>query len=469
MNRPVDSAKARSQALAAEVAAARAELDALLRQNPKISFVDAVMPDLCGVLRGKRIPVGQAGKLFESGMQIPLSIYLMDAKGEMANPFGRGFGDGDPDGTSWPLAGTATRVWGSDPPRAQIFMTMRDERGEVFAGEPRATLALVASRFDPLGLVPVTALELEFYLLDQTRDHAGRPQPPLCPRTGAREGAVSVYSVDDLDRYQGFVNALNEAAVYQGIPISATSSEYAPGQFEANLMHQKNALRAADHAVLLRQVVRAAAVSQGCHATFMAKPYPDRAGSGLHVHLSLLDKSGRNVFDNGTSEGSELLRFAAGGCAAMMAESMAIFAPNLNSYRRFAPDMFAPVNRRWGVNNRSAGVRVPVGSGEARRIEHRVAGADANPCLVLAAVLAGVHHGIVNKIDAGPPAIGNVSREPDPALPFTLDEALAALEAGKVLREYFGKESLDLYRETKRIEQQRLRKTISDVEYDWYL
>ena len=469
MNRPVNSGKMPPAAIAAEVRAAQADFDKLLKDNPKTSFVDAVLADLCGVLRGKRMPVSEAGKLFESGMQIPLSIYLMDAKGEMANPFGRGFGDGDPDGTTWPVAGTATRVWGSEPSRAQIFMAFRDENGAPFAGDPRAVLARVAKRFETLGLTPVSALELEFYLIDEKRDAAGRPQPPLCPRTGARERAVSVYSVDDLDRYQGFVSALNDAAAYQRVPVTATSSEYAPGQFEANLRHQANPLLAADECVLLRQIVMAAAVSQRCHATFMAKPYADRAGSGLHVHVSLLDKAGRNVFDNGTPEGSEMLRFAAGGCAALMPESMAIFAPSLNSYRRFAPDMFAPVNRRWGVNNRSAGLRVPVGPNDARRIEHRVAGADANPYLVLAAVLAGVHHGIVNKIDPGPPATGNVSREPDLALPFELDDALKGLERAKILSEYFGKESLELYRETKRVEQQRLRKAITDVEYEWYL
>lgn len=469
MNRPVDPAKAPPAAVAAEVRKAKVDFDVLLGENPKISFIDGVMADLCGVLRGKRMPLAEAGKLFTSGMQIPLSIYLMDAKGEMANPMGRGFGDGDPDGTAWPIPGTATRVWGSDPPRGQILMAFRDDAGGAFAGEPRAALARVAKKFDELGLAPVTAVELEFYLIDEKRDAAGRPQPPLCPRTGARERAVSVYSVDDLDRYQGFVTALNEAAVAQRIPVSATSSEYAPGQFEANLKHQNNVLHAADHAILLRQIVMVAAVSQHCHATFMAKPYADRAGSGQHVHLSLLDKTGRNVFDNGTPEGSEMLRYAAGGCAALMPESMAIFAPSLNSYRRFAPDMFAPVNRRWGVNNRSAGLRVPVGPQDARRIEHRVAGADANPYLVLAAVLAGIHHGIVNKLDPGPPAVGNVSREPDLSLPFSLDDALARLEKAKVLQDYFGAETLTLYRETKRIEQQRLRKQITDAEYEWYL
>ena len=469
MNRHVNSPQAPPASVAGEVQAARAEFQALLGENPKISFVDAVMADLCGVLRGKRMPLAEAGKLFESGMQIPLSIYLMDARGEMANPLGRGFGDGDPDGTAWPIPGTVTKVWGADPPRAQIFMSLRDETGAPSVAEPRAALQRVARRFEELGLTPVTALELEFYLIDETRDAAGRPQPPLCPRTGARERAVSVYGMDDLDRYQAFVKALNDAAVYERVPVSATSSEYAPGQFEANLKHQNNVLLAADYAVLLRQVIKAAAVSQHCHATFMAKPYADRAGSGLHVHLSLLDKSGHNVFDNGTPEGSEMLRYAAGGLAALMPESMAIFAPSMNSYRRFAPDMFAPVNRRWGINNRSAGLRVPVGPDAARRIEHRVAGADANPYLVLAAVLAGVHHGIVNKLDPGPLAVGNVSREPDKALPFALDDALMLLEQAKILPNYFGPETLQLYRETKRIEQQRLKKLITDAEYEWYL
>ena len=219
--------------------------------------------------------------------------------------------------------------------------------------------------------------------------------------------------------------------------MSALSKEYSPGQFEANLRHQNNALAASDHAIFLRQIVKAAALSQHFQATFMAKPYSDGLGSGQHVHLSLVDGAGRNVFDNGTAEGSELLRYAAGGLAALMPESMAFFAPNLNAYRRFQPDMFAPVNRRWGINNRSAGLRVPVGTNEARRIEHRCAGADANPYLVMAAILAGVHHGIVNRIDPGPPAIGNVSREPDAQLPFSLGDALKRLENARVLPDLF--------------------------------
>lgn len=451
------------------VAEAQEEFEALVARHPGLEFVDAVVVDLCGALRGKRLPVGEAHKLFESGLQLPHSIYLMDARGEMTNPFGRGFGDGDPDGTAWPLPDTIRAAWGDGAPRAQMFLTLRDDAGEPDPAEPISALERVLDSYRDAKLTPVCALELEFYLIDRARADGGAPQPPLDPRTGSRESTASVYGVDDLDRFQAFLSSLAQAAEQDGVPVSATSKEYAPGQFEANLKHQANARHAADHAVLLRQIVKAAARANGFDATFMAKPYTDCAGSGLHIHLSVLDASGRNIFDNGTAEGSEALRHAIGGLQAAMPESMALFAPSVNSYRRFQPDMFAPVNRRWGVNNRSAGIRIPAGPADARRVEHRVAGADANPYLALATVLAGVQHGLEKRLDPGPPAVGNVSRDPDLSLPFTIDDALQHLEKASILPRYFGDETLALYRETKRIEAQRVRRSIPPVEYEWYL
>jgi len=448
---------------------ARKRFDDLLKRHPDIESVDAVLSDICGTLRGKRLPISDVARLFESGMQIPLSIYLMDASGEMVNPFGRGIGDGDPDGTAWPIAETMSPLWGEGPKRAQMLMTLRDESGVPHPAEPRAALERVLERFAELKLKPVAALELEFYLIDRERAAGGAPLPPVDPRSGKRERANSVYGMDDLNRYRAFLTALTDAARVQHVPVSATSSEYAPGQFEANLKHQTEAVLAADHAVFLKQIVKAAAQANGFDATFMAKPYPDRAGTGLHVHVSVVDEKGRNIFDDGTEAGSPSLRHAIGGMQALMPESMALFAPSLNSYRRFQPDMFAPVNRRWGINNRSAGLRVPMGPSEARRVEHRAAGADANPYLTLAAVLAGLHHGLTNKIDPGAPAAGNVSREPDLALPFTLEAALAKLAGASVLGSYLGSETLSLYGETKRLEAQRFARIISPAEYEWYL
>ncbi len=448
---------------------AHGEFTALAAAHPDLECVDAMIVDIAGTLRGKRLPLADAPRLFEHGMQLPRSVYLMDVKGEMVNPFGRGFGDGDPDGSAWPVPGSIARVWGEGPPRLQMLATMRNEDGSPTAGEPRAALELTLDRFAELSLTPVIALELEFYLVDRARDAAGAPQPPLDPRSGARDKDNAVYSIDDLDRYATFHALLRDAARTHNVPITAASSEYAPGQFEINLHHQSDALRAADHAIVLKQIVRAAARAAGFDATFMAKPYPNRIGSGLHIHASVVDAAGRNIFDDGSPEGSAQLRHAIAGLQALMPDSMALFAPSLNSYRRFEPDMFAPVNRRWGINNRSAGLRIPVSPGEARRVEHRAAGADANPYFAAAALLAGLHHGLVGKGDPGPAAAGNVSREPDTALPFTLEDALARLRNSKLLASYLGEETVALYAETKRLEAARFAKIISPAEYEWYL
>jgi glutamine synthetase len=451
------------------VAEAEAEFDAFFEAESDLEFLDAVIPDLCGNLRGKRFPIAEAPRLFGQGMAIPRSIHLMDVRGDMTDALGRGVSDGDPDGTAWPLPGTLSRVWSKGPPRAQILMSLRDTNGAPDPGDPRAAVERALERFAEDGLVPVAALELEFYLIDRARGEHRAPQPPLDPRSGTRENAISVFGLDDLDRYEGFLTSLCEAARRQRVPLSAASTEYGAGQFEANLMHQTDARRAADHAIFLKQIVKEAARANGFEATFMPKPYLDRVGNGLHIHLSLLDRDGRNIFAGSDATGSERLRHAIGGMQALMAQSMALFAPGQNSYRRFQPEMFAPVNRSWGINNRSVGMRVPAGSDESRRIEHRAAGADANPYLALAAVLAGAHHGLANRIDPGAPATGNVCKLRDPALPFTIDEGLAKLVEAEVLPAYLGEETLTLYRETKRIETERLRRVIPPAEYDWYL
>jgi len=451
------------------VAEAEAEFDAFLRAETALAFFDAVIPDLCGTPRGKRFPIAEAPRLFAHGMPIPHSTYLLDVRGDMTDALGRGVSDGDPDATAWPLPGTLSHVWAKGPRRAQMLMTVRDKKGASDPGEPRAALDRVLKRFAEIGLVPVAALELEFYLIDPERGEHRAPQPPLCPRSASRENAVSVFGLDDLDRYEGFFTSLSEAARRQRVPLSAASNEYGPGQLEANLKHQQDARLAADHAILLRQIVKEAARANGFEATFMAKPYLDRVGNGLHIHLSILDRDGRNIFAGSDETGSESLRHAIGGMQALMPESMALFAPSQNSYRRLQPGMFAPVNRSWGVNNRSVGMRIPAAPDESRRFEHRAAGADANPYLALAAVLAGAHHGLLKKLDPGAPAKGNVSMEPDPALPFTIDEALAKLARAEVLPTYLGEETLTLYRETKRIETERLRRIIPPTEYDWYL
>ena len=250
--------------------------------------------------------------------------------------------------------------------------------------------------------------------------------------------------------FSHYLHEVNDACARQGITTGAISAEYAPGQFEINLRHSDQPLQAADQCVMFRRAVQCVARKHGLQATFMAKPYADNAGSGLHLHLSLLDHNGKNIFDGGGEYGaagcaSPLLRHAIGGLSQSMAESMAIFAPNINSYRRFVADSYVPMRPNWGYENRSVAIRVPKSPGSARRLEHRVAVADANPYLTLAALLASVHHGLSNDIDAGKPARGNAGRQPHPEVPFEPKSAFEKCRHGRVLPGYFGQRYLDAY------------------------
>jgi glutamine synthetase len=214
------------------------------------------------------------------------------------------------------------------------------------------------------------------------------------------------------------------------------------------------------------------AVRHGADATFMAKPWADRAGSGFHVHVSFNDASGKNACASEETTGSELLRHAIGGMQALLAETMAILAPGANSYRRFQANSYAPVAPTWGVNNRTVSLRVPAGPPPTRHVEHRVAGADANPYLVLAAILAAAHHGITNKIDPGPPIVGDgyaAAAASGAQLPTNWFSAVELFDKSKVLRAYLGDRFVDMFVSVKKTEQQRFYGIITSADYDWYL
>jgi glutamine synthetase len=445
------------------------ELEQFLAEHPDVEYVDGIFVDLCGFVRGKRYPRAEAEKLFKSGLQIPYSIYLLDVTGANTDPGGRGFSDGDPDGTALPLADTLVPVPWSARPGAQVLMTMLDQEGRPSMVEPRNVALHVAQRFGELGLRAVIAFELEFYLIDPERGPHGCPQPAISPATGQRERSTQVYGIEELGAFSRFFQEVERACLAQKVPATVAPSELAPAQYEINLRHMEPPITAADHCALLRNIVRCTARQHGTDATFMSKPFVDETGSGMHVHLSVLDEHGRNRFDDGTSNGSDALRHAIGGLQATMAEAMAIFAPDLNAYRRFGPNLFVPVTKSWGYNNRSVAFRVPGGAGADRRIEHRVAGAEANPYLVLATVLAGAHYGIVNRIDPGPPSGGNAGAEADPDLPLCWDRAIERLERAQILREYLGAEYIGLYCATKRNELASFNAHVSPLEYEWYL
>ncbi|MBI1386271.1 MAG: glutamine synthetase [Rhizobiales bacterium] len=447
-----------------------AEARAFLAAHPEVTHIDTFIIELCGRAIGKRMPRADLVGFFEKGSALCAATYLLDVRGNTADPLGHGFSDGDPDADAWPVAGTLRPVPWAGPARAQCMMRLTEPgtRRPVWF-EPQHILERVVARFDELGLQPVVAVELEFFLIDPRRDEAGAPLLPVSPRTGQRVSTGSVYGIDVLDEFAAPLAAIEAAARAQAIPVTSMISEYGAGQFEINLAHVADPLGACDHAALLRRAVTEAARATGFDATFMSKPFLDQSGSGLQIHLSVIDADGRNIFDPSRPDGNRRLASAIAGMQATLAEGMAIFAPNLNAFRRFAPNQFTPVTRDWGENNRSMAFRIPTSDGANRRIEHRAGGADANPYLVMAAVLAGVHHGLANNLEPTPQATGNAGAVADPTLPLTLWSALDAFERSVVLAEYLGSRYIEAYATVKRAEFASFMADIHPREWQWYL
>ena len=451
-----------------------AEPQGFLEKHPGLRHVDALCVDCCGTVRGKRYPADKLKSLYADGMQMPQSHFLLDVNGDNSDPVGRGYSDGDPDTTLYPVAGSLVPVpWAGPGEMATLGQVIVSERPAGHAAgrltvDPRQVLARVAAKLAEIGLVPVMAVELEFYLFDREKDEAGRPRRAMLGN-GERLEKTNTNSVDELEQLAPFLADLEEFCRVQNVPASVVSSEMAASQFEINLQHVNSPVTAGDHAVLLRRTVHAAAERHGMRASFMPKPFLDAAGSGMHVHVSLADGAGKNQFDDGGEVGTPLLRHAIAGLQQAMPESLAFFAPNANAFRRFGPMQFVPLNRLWGYNNRAVAFRVPAGPPSARRIEHRVAGADANPHLVLAAILAGLHHGITSKGDPGQPRSGAGSEAPDPTMRFDLAAALKRLAAGELLSRYFDPAYLKAYAAVKINERARFLDHIAAREYEWYL
>ena len=445
------------------------ELDTFLAAHPNLRFLDAVMFDLCGTPIGKRYPIRDAAKVWTSGVAFCAGITTLDALGACWDVEGIGFSDGDPDATSYPLPGTLALVpWQDDT--AQILIAPAPPEGAAqWWFDPRAILANVVARFADLGLTPVAACELEFYLVDPARDAQGRIAPARPARSGRAPEAPRVLAFDKLDEWAAILAEIDAACIAQGVPAGAATAEYGGAQFEVNLGHLPDPVRAADHALMLRRIVKGVAGRHGLDATFMSKPFADQSGSGLHIHLSLVDAQGDNVFDDRKAQGDTLLGHAIAGLQATTHDAMAIFAPNLNAFRRFAPNQFVPVNTSWGTNNRSVSFRIPAGGGAARRIEHRIAGAEANPYLVMAAVLAGVHHGLSHRLAPTPPSSGNAGEEADPAMPLKLWTALDRLESSALMADYLGPRYPAAYATIKRAEFEAFMADVLPREYDWYL
>jgi glutamine synthetase len=345
---------------------------------------------------------------------------------------------------------------------------MEDRDGEAFDVMPREVLKRVLQRYAERGLTPVVAVELEFYLLDDELDAGGHPRLSVNPATGERSRSTQVYYLQDLNDYRRFTDAVGDACRAQGVPADTAVAEYAPGQFEINLKHRDDALRACDEAIYLKRIIKGVAGRQGMLASFMAKPFAGQAGSGLHLHASVLDKNGDNIFACTPDAPSENLKRAIAGLQRCADDCMLLFAPHANSYRRFVMNAFVPLNDCWGFNNRTVAMRIPHSEPVNTRIEHRIAGADANPYLVAAAVLAGMLDGLEHGGDPGAPVVGNAYEQTE-MQPRYWRDSIADFQRSEFIARHFGERFRFIYGQQKQKELRSFYTEVTTLEVEWYL
>ena len=429
-------------------------------------MVEALITDCNGIARGKWLPVQKLDTIEKQGLKLPKSALGLDVWGRDIPALAHA--NGDIDGYCHLVEGSLRPLLterGVD--QAQVLLSMFDKDGSPYMGDPRQVLQALVTRFTEKELKLCMAVELEFSLLP-------KPETNEAIGTALRDqNAVggNLYALSELDYHGPLLEALRQAFDTQDLPYEGIIKESAPSQFEINVAHSDDVMLLADQVIRMQRTIRAVSARHGFVASFMPKPIDDEAGNGLHVHCSLLDENGTNVFDDGGEEGSDLLRYAVAGCLELLPASMLLFAPSFNAYRRFQPGNHAPTESAWGYDNRTTAIRIPESPSEARRIEHRVAGADANPYLVLAAVLAGIWHGIENTLSPPNPIEGNAwDQEIDaPGLPTTMDEAISVFDKSDVLSSYLTGEFKTLFLATKVQEWNEFAKRVTEFELETYL
>lgn len=437
------------------------EARAFVEAHPTVAWIDVLMFDVNGIARGKRLRpsdfVGFAGKT----IMFPSTVYIMDTRGSCVEETGRLWETGDPDLQFRILAETLVPVSVNGTTHAQAVMVPVEDEGGL---DPRRILQRQVAALAKQGLSPVAAVELEFYVSTASPDGPFKLQTPRGLETNP--DWQQLYQFEELDCSGAFISDIYKIAEAQKIPVDAVIQEAGPGQFEINLKHRDDIVGAALDGLLLKRAVKAAARAHNMEATFMAKPHHDWSGSGMHVHMSLMDQAGNNVFFGDPI--SPLFRNAIGGLRETMGDFMAVWAQSANSYRRYVPKSYVPMAAHWGYNNRTVSLRVLTGSKSATRVEHRIAGADANPYLVLSGILAGLQHGIANKIDPGPAVEGNAAESDAIALPTAWVNALDTFEKSAVVRNSLGPVFQKVYGQIKQSERTEFERVVTSLDHQWY-
>ena len=439
-----------------------AEVRAFRQHHPEVRYVDLISLDIPGHFYGKRYPIDMLEKVAAgSVLKLPQNCVLLGVQGGLFKIGDYCFNDGDPDAVRRLVPGTLKPVTWEGQPLGQMLITS-DGTDQPIVFEPREVLAQVLARLARKGIHPVVAFELEFYLFDRhLRD--GLPQFPRDPLSDDPDDQPNMH-IERLSRFAPVLDEMVDAAQAQGIDATVITAELGPGQFEINFGHLDDGLRAADWAALFCRSTRGVALKHGYRASFMAKPYLQHPGSGMHVHVSLYDGAGNNLL---AARQQQPLRHAIAGCLELLPACMPVFAPNHNAFRRLGGTTNIATQASWGYEDRDACLRIPESDANNLRVEYRLAGADANPYLVLAAILVGLEHGL----DAGIEPILPLNEDRNSGIAFPLDmlEAVRAMQHQPQLREGLGAEFVDVYCENKRQDHLAFMQEISVREYRWFM
>ena len=432
----------------------------------RVTEIECLVPDLTGVARGKILPRLKFTE--DRGMRLPQAVVAMGVTGEFPEegPYYDVISPTDMDMHLRPDPTTARIVpWAIDP-TAQVIHDCYDKDGQLVPFAPRSVLRRVCDLYAAKGWNPVVAPELEFYLVARNTD----PDMPLKPpigRSGRAETSRQAYSIDAVNEFDPLFEDVYAYCETMGLNVDTLIHEVGAGQMEINFFHA-HPLGLADEVFMFKRTVREAALRHDMYATFMAKPIAGEPGSAMHIHQSVVDKDGRNIFSNPDGTASKEFYWFIGGLQKYIPAAMALFAPYVNSYRRLVRSNAAPINIQWGTDNRTVGIRSPLASPQARRIENRVIGADANPYVVLAATLACGYIGIEQQIEPTPECKGDAYLG-DFQLPRSLGEALELLRHEKDLQQVLGASFVTVYSEVKEIEYAEFMKVISPWEREHLL
>lgn len=409
------------------------------------TFLELLVPDMSGIPRGKTI---ESSSFDETELpHLAAAIFFHTLTGDYADAMDV-YDLKDEDLLLKPDWSTYRCVPWRDGDYGQVVCETLDKQGEPIAYDPRNILKRVLMRYAEAGLEPVVAPEVEFYLIKPVTELV----MPIEAAAGADRNADfggEAYSIEALDKFSGFLDELRDMCAASDIQLAAIVHEMGPAQIELNVAHGK-ALERADQLFMLKRTVKACAEQHSMAATFMAKPIADTPGSGLHLHTSMY-KDGENIFALSDGQAPDDLKYFIGGLQKYLPIAFGLISPNINSYKRFVPGYSAPINLQWGYDNRTTGFRVPYGSDKNGRVENRIAGADANPYLFIAAHLACGLLGMLNKVEATAPVEKNANDMPA-NLPENLGLALDRLEASEELVDMLGKPFVETYASVKRNE-----------------